>query len=434
MRIARQPGLPSFFETLKKTDATRAPLHPLILSLWIAKFGDGEHAARSLSGVCGVVTCLGIFAIGKRLGGYPAAFWSAFFASVSPLLIEYDREARMYAMLTMLSTLAWWNLLRFRDGFSRGRLGLQTILQVGLAYVHPLGLLMLAALALGWAVDRRRTFLGMRNWFLIQAMTVAAVVPWIGQYFDHKPEFLTENQSIRLLLGMPIGFTGGNSRTFLLFATLVVIGLVPYAIPALCKPGRSPSSGPIVIAAWLAVPPLLLFVYSRLVNPIFGPARYHVDVAPAYLILIGVGLGRLKWFHAALIGTSLLLFVTLPEGLAASRSSHKADWRAATEWLDTRFPGSPVVIVSPQPGRLFEYDVARYYLGPLRRVRPYSEGGHNPSRDDETGSPVLYVTAVRDDLPARAVPRELEGGLLASGFNGLKVYVRNRSGPFDRRR
>ena len=36
------------------------------------------------------------------------------------------------------------------------------------------------------------------------------ILPWIGHYFDHPPEFTSEPPSLRMLLGTPIGFIGGN--------------------------------------------------------------------------------------------------------------------------------------------------------------------------------------------------------------------------------
>ena len=91
--------------------------------------GDGEAQSRWFSRAgCGIVTILAASAIGLRLGGLRGCLWTLYLAGCSPLLVEYDREARMYAMLTMLATLAWWNLLRFRDRSSRGRYVLQVVL------------------------------------------------------------------------------------------------------------------------------------------------------------------------------------------------------------------------------------------------------------------------------------------------------------------
>ena len=44
---------------------------------------------------------------------------------------------------------------------------------------------------------------------------------------------------------------------------------------------------------WLILPPLALYLYSWVSDPVFGPARYTVFVAPAYLVLVASGLSQM---------------------------------------------------------------------------------------------------------------------------------------------
>jgi mannosyltransferase len=432
-RIAREPSDRDAIHLLMRTDATCAPLYPLVLRHWFGIVGTGEGEARSLSAACGVVTCVVVLLIGWRLGGLSSGLWSAGFAGLSPLLVEYDREARMYAMLTMLSTLAWWNLLRFRDRSTLGRTTLQVVLTTALAYTHPLGLLMIAALAVGWAVDRRYTRLSARRWLAIQMLAAALIAPWSGNYMDHPPEFLTEDQSLKLLLGMPIGFTGGHSGTLALCVSVIGVGLLPMAVAGLSR--RAPESrGPAwPIVAWLVVPPVLLFIYSRLAHPIFGPSRYNVYVAPAYVILLGVGLSRIKLVPALLIGLCLLLAFALPGTLAVMDEWRKADWKGAANLIQMRAPpGTPVILMSHREGETFELEVARYYLGATRQVVPYSEDERDILRgvaDDPEF--VVFVTPTRGGSPIRPIPRAIGRNRLRAGLLGfgLDIILFRRRAP-----
>ena len=45
-----------------------------------------------------------------------------------------------------------------------------------------------------------------------------------------------------------------------------------------------------MLLTWMIVPPVAMFVYSRVGRPIFGPPRYHMFIAPAYLTLLARGL------------------------------------------------------------------------------------------------------------------------------------------------
>jgi mannosyltransferase len=114
MRLARAGSPGALIERLFAIDATRAPLHPLLLAIWIQAFGPSEAAARGLSVLCGVATVLLIFGIARTAFDTPTGLWAAWLAALSPALIVYAREARMYAWLVLVTCLSWWLLLMLR--------------------------------------------------------------------------------------------------------------------------------------------------------------------------------------------------------------------------------------------------------------------------------------------------------------------------------
>ena len=65
MRVARTASPVALVERLFQIDATRAPLHPLLLQAWIGIFGSSEATARSLSVLCGLATIVLIYEIGR---------------------------------------------------------------------------------------------------------------------------------------------------------------------------------------------------------------------------------------------------------------------------------------------------------------------------------------------------------------------------------
>ena len=82
-----------------------APLHYLILWVWL-KFGDSEFWFRFSSVLCFVFTVPVVYAIGRTLHGRRAGLYAAWLAATAPFLIRYAQEARMYALLTLLCSLA----------------------------------------------------------------------------------------------------------------------------------------------------------------------------------------------------------------------------------------------------------------------------------------------------------------------------------------
>lgn len=103
------------------------PLYYLLLRGWRALVGASEFGLRSLSAFAGLVVVAGTVALGKasfyyykgtkgqrdKRFRYTAVLLAALITAVSPPLIYYSQEARMYALLALEATLStmfllWW--------------------------------------------------------------------------------------------------------------------------------------------------------------------------------------------------------------------------------------------------------------------------------------------------------------------------------------
>ena len=80
-------------------------LHYLLMWVWL-KFGDSEFWFRFSSALCFVFTVPVVYVIGRTLHGRRAGLYAAWLAATAPFLIRYAQEARMYALLTLLCSLA----------------------------------------------------------------------------------------------------------------------------------------------------------------------------------------------------------------------------------------------------------------------------------------------------------------------------------------
>ena len=127
----------------------------------------------------------------------------------------------------------------------------------------------------------------------------------------------------------------------------------------------------LILITWATMPPLLMYVYSYLSQPIFGPPRYHLFIAPAYLILLAHGLSQLptaiRW---PLVAAALVLSLLL---LQKYQPVLKADWRGMAAWLKraeshggaaSSPPLHVTIVVHPSDPRFRreEVEAARYYL------------------------------------------------------------------------
>jgi mannosyltransferase len=375
MRLARQPGPVELLAELERIDATRAPLHPLVLQAWIHGFGKTEGLARALSALCGMATVAAMAWIGTLAADQRTALWAAWLGALSPPLVYYSREARMYAWLVLLTCLAWGILLTLRARVSWSQLIAFGCLLVGLAYSHPLGLLMIFAIACAYLCQRSTYQLRLAHWGALHVLVALAIAPWVWRYFNHEPEFLTKDQSFKFLVGLPIGFTGGNRWVLLLALLLIAIGWTPHQIRLRAAVavkrklrhwtqnslGQPSSATPLLV--WFVLPPVMLYVYSQIVRPIFGPARYTLFVGPAYLILIAGGLARLPRLIRYPLAVGLAVLAGSDMTRTVFASDLKADWREAARFLDSRSRDVAVVVLSDNPGRNVEAETARYYLG-----------------------------------------------------------------------
>ncbi len=337
MRLALAANPAELIDRLMRIDATRAPLHPLLLEGWIRAFGASESAARALSVLCGLAAIALVFEIGRAGFDTATGLWAAWLAALSPALIVYSREARMYAWLVLATAACWRLLLVLRDRFTWPRAAAYIVGLAVLGYSHPLGLIMMATLALAGLAGLRPCFGTLSRWLVVHLAAGFVVAPWVVRYLDHAPEFLSGVQPIKSLLGTPIGFIGGDSRVLGVLVLLIGWGIArgrsrrdvsdgdPIE-PAPADTGRG-WLVPAFLLLWLIVPPVVLYVYSRLGRPIFGPQRYTVFVAPAYLLLAARGLVQSPAVLRYPLAAVLAILALMELGPRVYDPDLKADWR-----------------------------------------------------------------------------------------------------------
>jgi len=376
MRLARTANPAALIELLSQIDGTRAPLHPLILQCWLRLCGTSELAGRSFSAVCGIITVLVVYRLGKRLFDEATGRWGAWFTAVCPPLVYYSQEARMYAWLVALTCCSWLMFLKFRHAASSRIKIAYGLLLTGLVYSHPLGFFMVAAHGLAYLLLHRSLALDFRSWLAIQVAVLLAVAPWVPRYLDHGTDYPLPRYAIRFLLAVPIEYVGGNSLVLMACFFIIASGLFSLdgRRPRLTQPVES-----LVLLSWSIAPPVLMFVYSLISRPIFGPPRYHMFIAPAYLILLARGLcklpGALRW---AIVAGAFYLSLAMIDTNVYSQVV-KADWRTLGQWLSrgmqhgdaTMASQAPVtVVVHPSDPRFprDQVEAARYYLSPPHRV------------------------------------------------------------------
>ena len=89
--------------------------HPLLYYLgfwgWIGVAGSTEWAMRYPSALFGVLTCAAVWRLGREIGGPLVALGAGLLAAVNPYQVAQSQNARNYAMVAALATVATAALL-----------------------------------------------------------------------------------------------------------------------------------------------------------------------------------------------------------------------------------------------------------------------------------------------------------------------------------
>jgi uncharacterized membrane protein len=147
------------------------PLYYVVLRAWMASAGTSaaagqlpfsvgppaasEDTARWLSVVLGTLAIPATYSLARRVAGPHAALVAACFIAVSPLEVFYSREARMYALVTVLVLLAgYWFVRAVEQGAWRHWLAYAALALAAL-YSHYLSAFTLLALNLWFVLTQR---------------------------------------------------------------------------------------------------------------------------------------------------------------------------------------------------------------------------------------------------------------------------------------
>src|ERR687897_1255598 len=99
VNIAKLP-VGDMFEALRHDG--HPPFYYLVLHAWMSVFGEGDGAVRALSGILAVAALPLTWIAGRRIAGPSGARWALAVAALSPYLVRYATETRMYSMVMLL--------------------------------------------------------------------------------------------------------------------------------------------------------------------------------------------------------------------------------------------------------------------------------------------------------------------------------------------
>jgi uncharacterized membrane protein len=374
------------------------PLYFLLLSFWRTFTGNSEYALRFPSAGFGVLLIPLGYALARRLGlSRRAGLLTGLLLTTSPYLLWYSQEAKMYTMLTALVGVAFLAYLKALAGGGRWWAVFVTATSLSF-YTHilaPLMLIVYVVVGLGHVGPARRRW---RGWLVSMALLTGPYLPlawWqaprLVRGYASGHQFYPLSEEVYLLLQL---YSRGLIRFAGLLPVIAALFLLLAGLFLSIPPARRVQfNSRAVLAAWLLIPPLAVYLISLRV-PVFED-RYLIYITPAFYLLLAAGLTKLRrhwrWLAALGLGTALLV-----NGLGLhlqQRQPIKADFRAAAAWLAAQ-PAAPNAIMVQIP--YLQHTLNYYYPRPYTFLAgPWT----NDNKDEATlHREMIQLTAGKTEL------------------------------------
>ncbi len=339
------------------------PFYFIIMYFWIKLLGDSEFTLRSLSFIFGTLSILLLYKFVNKIYDKTTALISSLLFSLSPFLIYFSQEARMYPLFTFLALLSL-NFIYDLINKEFNRKNLIKILMVNslLLYTHFFSSLLILAENIFIFITQRKNFKNLKNWIISQLINLIIFSPWIYVIFTRNtPEVYQGAQKLSIftilvsLYQIFLGFTRiiidkWNLSNFLLlfFLILSFVGILP--------PYKE-KKGFLLNILYFFIPFFSLIAIS-LFGKSFYSSRYLSAFVPGLLILLSRGIKKLKF--PPLIILLILFLIGLYSILDLSYYSHmktlNRPWRDIVSFIHENSDSShKVLITESYYYRPFEY-------------------------------------------------------------------------------
>lgn len=355
------------------------PLHLIVLHFWIELFGATAISMRAMSFCFALVGIALFLRLARMLLGKRVAVLAGLFVTVSPIMVYYGVDARMYAMLFCLACASGWLFWRVVQGDERACNWWMWV-SLALVMTHVTGVLVLTGQVLFLLVSSERRPLFWKllwRFALIAAVFCLWFIPAaayrlasIGKEWQFRSGQEDVHATLSLAYWVFLGV--GNFQRTLAFVVIALLGLAGLLNRSKGFPYARLQPEAAFLGCWFlaAFAPFLVF-------PNVSP-RYLVAAIPPFFLLLARGflkIGNGKLRHL-LLGCGLVCLFAA-SGLLAQYSGRPYSWDTSAQWiLDHRQTGDRVVFAWYADAHIFESldDSAQAALGKeARGLYPFDD-------------------------------------------------------------
>ncbi len=381
------------------------PLYHLTLWLTIRVFGDSEFAVRLPSLIAGTLLIPVLYELGRELYDRLTGLIAAAFAAVSPLLIWYSQEVRMYEFVALFGLLAVLTQLRVIRNGTMLNWAAYILATAALLWSHYFGLLLIGVQQLvfvGVLVHRKRSGEPLKPLALgfaySAALLVMQLVPLL--VFAHH-----QYQGTSAAAGSPSGTYDYLSFYSVLAnmawslwgyqpdaTTVLLAAMWPlFLLASLVLLGRGGSRQTMSLAAAAIALVVLLIAVSAFDRSYFEVRNFLILVPLVLLLIARLVTGWIREPRARLLvagGVAVTLLVGLADQQLNKANPRLFDFRGAIHDIKADAGPSSLVLFEPSDMRY----ALEYYAPNLRR-QPLSV----PITAGTEGSPVFVLASFQDN-------------------------------------
>jgi len=362
----------NFVEIIKRTARdVHPPAYYLILKPWITIFGASEFSARFLSVVFSVGIIWLTYKIVKEIWSKEAAFYSSLFVALSPFMIRFGQEARMYGVVAFFTTLASYFFVKYLKEGQKKWLVWYIPAMVAACYTQYYAFF---AVISHWAIAALFTKKGRGlldgRWWAANIAIFVAYLPWFpvaykqitrvsGSYWI-RPEWIT-GKTIPNSLFQFITYShldNMNNSVYWITAITLILSTVFFL--------RKYKTG-ISLSIFGYLPMILVFAISRFKTPIYQD-RYFPFSAVAIFVIWGILITLIKNRYFKIVAGVLAVVVLLRGNVVMHRGVDHKMKEVANLVESQKQPGD--IILS---GELYSFLDGTYYFGD-KNIKLISKG------------------------------------------------------------
>lgn len=381
-------------------------------------FGTSEAAGRLAAALFGIATIPLAWLVVRRANGGVVA---AILLAASPLHVYFSREARSYALLTLLAAALMLVLLRGRSRIAAALLLLAMLYTSAVSATIVLAALIVAA-ACAWLVPEERRWYATVAGFCVVTLALFRVVyaarpvtdaAWPG-FPKLDGQFFTSLVRTFSVSALGSEIEGRTAVAMLLFAIAGLAVLV-----------RRDRRDAIVIAGMTLLPLVISLAVLKTLDHFYA-ARYVMPAVFGYCVLAGIGIAALaRWLPVAIVVAVVTVVQVWPS--ARTEPFLKLDWRAVAAMIASHArPGDVVMTAEPWSDVSLRWYLAQQPDPPRVALMPHVELAERFVEAEK----IWFVSAGYDDSEMRRWMCSLPM-VAASPLENLRVHY---SGDFLRER